>query len=207
MLMCSIEGARWAPAYPELAGKRVLITGLSSSCGVDIARAFADHKARLILQFDEMSERTQAIAEIVAPTALDIKAFGPVACQADAVAQLARAVMQAFGGLDAVINLVPLAPAELGTAASVDEIERRIGGAQPRGRARGRGAGVVSGLRTRQGPFRSRVRGGASSVALCVSGAERVFDELDDQALRPLAVERLRPSPAQGQHLRERLVA
>jgi 3-oxoacyl-[acyl-carrier protein] reductase len=126
MLMSVIEGACSAPAYPELAGKRVLITGLSSSCGVDIARAFADHKARLILQFDEMSERTQAIAEIVAPTALDIKAFGPVACQADAVAQLARAVMQAFGGLDAVINLVPLAPAELGTAASVDEIERRI---------------------------------------------------------------------------------
>ena len=63
MLMSVIEGARSAPAYPELAGKRVLITGLSSSCGVDIARAFADHKARLILQFDEMSERTQAITE------------------------------------------------------------------------------------------------------------------------------------------------
>ena len=67
MLMSVIEGARSAPAYPELAGKRVLVTGLSSSCGVDIARAFADHKARLILQFDEMNERTQAIAEIAAP--------------------------------------------------------------------------------------------------------------------------------------------
>jgi NAD(P)-dependent dehydrogenase (short-subunit alcohol dehydrogenase family) len=126
MLMSVIEGARSAPAYPELAGKRVLITGLSSSCGVDIARAFADHKARLILQFDEMNERTQAIAEICAPAALDIKVFGPVACEADAVAQLTRAVMQAFSGLDAVVNLVPLAPAELGTAASVDEIERRV---------------------------------------------------------------------------------
>jgi len=31
-LMSVIEGARSAPAYPELAGKRVLITGLSSSC-------------------------------------------------------------------------------------------------------------------------------------------------------------------------------
>ena len=126
MLMSVVDGTRSAPVYPELAGKRVLITGLTSSCGVDIARAFADHKARLILQFEEMSERTQAIAEIVAPAALDIKAFGPVACEAEAVAQLARAVMQAFGGLDAVISLVPLAPAELGTAASVDEIERRI---------------------------------------------------------------------------------
>lgn len=126
MLMSVVEGTRSAPAYPELAGKRVLITGLSASCGVDIARAFADHKARLILQFEEMNERTQAIAEIVAPSALEIKAFGPVACEAEAVAQLARGVMQAFGGLDAVVNLVPLAPAELGTAASIDEIERRI---------------------------------------------------------------------------------
>ena len=126
MLMSVIEGARSAPAYPELAGKRVLITGLSSSCGVDIARAFADHKARLILQFDEMNERTQAIAEIVAPSALDIRAFGPIAPEADGVAQFARSVMQAFGGLDAVVNLVPMAPAEVGTAASLDEIERRV---------------------------------------------------------------------------------
>ena len=63
MLMSVIEEARSAPAYPELAGKRVLVTEVSSSCGVDIARAFADHKARLILQFDEMSERTHAIAD------------------------------------------------------------------------------------------------------------------------------------------------
>jgi 3-oxoacyl-[acyl-carrier protein] reductase len=126
MLMSVIEGARSAPAYPELAGKRVLITGLSSSCGVDIARAFADHKTRLVLQFEEMNERTQAIAEICAPSALDIKAFGPVGGETDAVAQFARGVMQAFGGIDAAINLVPLAPAELGTAASLDEIERRI---------------------------------------------------------------------------------
>jgi 3-oxoacyl-[acyl-carrier protein] reductase len=42
------------------------------------------------------------------------------------VAQFARSVMQAFGGVDVVINLVGLAPAEVGTAASVDEIERRV---------------------------------------------------------------------------------
>ena len=126
MLMSVIEGARSAPAYPELAGKRVLITGVSSSCGIDIARAFADHKARLILQFEEMSERTQAIAEIVAPAALDIKAFGPVEAETDSVAQFARSVMQAFGGLDVVVNLVALAPAEVGKAASLDEIERRV---------------------------------------------------------------------------------
>src|SRR5215510_3586478 len=125
MLMSVVEGARWAPAYPELAGKRVLVTGLSSSCGVDVARAFADHKVRLILQFAETSDETHAIAEIAAPHALDIRAFGPVAPRACEVAQFARTAMQAFGGLDAVINLVGLAPADVGTA-SLDEIERRV---------------------------------------------------------------------------------
>src|SRR3990172_9247864 len=109
MLMRAIEGAQSAPCYPELAGKRVLITGLTSSCGVDIVRAFAEHKTRLILQLDETSEKTHAIAEIAAPHALDIRAFGPVAAEPEAVAQLARSAVQAFGGLDVVVNLVPLA--------------------------------------------------------------------------------------------------
>lgn len=126
MLMSVVEGARWAPAYPELAGKRVLVTGLSSSCGVDVARAFADHRVRLILQFAETSDETHAIAEIAAPVALDIRASGPVAPEAREVAQFARTVMRAFGGLDAVINLVTLAPADVGPATSLDEIERRV---------------------------------------------------------------------------------
>ena len=92
MLMSVIEGALSAPAYPELAGKRVLITGVSSACGVDIARAFAEHRARLILQFAEASEAMQAVAEIVAPDALDVKVYGPVGSDADGVVQFAAAV-------------------------------------------------------------------------------------------------------------------
>jgi NAD(P)-dependent dehydrogenase (short-subunit alcohol dehydrogenase family) len=126
MLMSAIKEACFAPAHPDLAGKRVLISGVTSRFGVDIVRAFAEHKARLVLQFAETSERTEVITEIAAPYALDVQAFGPVACEREAVAQLARSVMQAYGGLDAVINLVPLAPAGLGTPASLDDVERRI---------------------------------------------------------------------------------
>lgn len=127
MLMSVIEGARSAPQYPELAGKRVLITGISSSCGVDIARAFAEHRTRLILQFSETSERTQAIAEIAAPAALDIEVFGPVGGEADDVVQFGRSAAQAFGGLDAVINLIPLsAPPRLDVAATAAETERLV---------------------------------------------------------------------------------
>ena len=126
MLMSAIDGARLSASYPELAGKRVLITGLTSSCGVDVVRAFAEHKTRLILQFDEMSEQTQAIAEIAAPAALEIKAFGPIDRTQEQVVQFARSAAQAFGGLDVVINLVPLAPVQLEPSAGTSEIERII---------------------------------------------------------------------------------
>ena len=126
MLMSVIDGARSVPAYPELAGKRVLITGLTSSCGVDIVRAFAEHRARLILQLDEMSARTEAIAEIAAPLAVDIKAFGPVAAEADAVARFTRSVMLAYGGLDVVVNLVPLAVPRLDPSATTADVERIV---------------------------------------------------------------------------------
>jgi len=126
MLMSVIEGALSAPAYPELAGKRILITGLTSRCGVDIARAFAEHKGRLVLQFAEASEAMQTVAEIVAPAALDTRVYGPVGTDIEHVADFARTAVQAFGGLDAVVNLVPLEMRGLDPAATMADVERRI---------------------------------------------------------------------------------
>ena len=100
MLMTAIDDVRAMPAYPELAGKRVLITGLTSTCGVDIVRAFAEHKGRLVLQLAEQSEATETIAEIAAPSALEIKAFGPIGAEADAVTRFAQGPAQVLGGLD-----------------------------------------------------------------------------------------------------------
>lgn len=126
MLMSVIEGARSAPSYPELAGKRVLVTGLTSTCGVDIARAFAEHKCRLVLQFAETSENMQTVAEIVAPAALDIKVYGPVGPATDDAVQFARTAAQAYGGLDVVVNLVSLAPGELEPSATTADIENLV---------------------------------------------------------------------------------
>jgi 3-oxoacyl-[acyl-carrier protein] reductase len=124
-----IEGARLAPAHPELAGKRVLITGLTSTCGVDIARAFADHKTRLILQFDESSQNMEAVAEIVAPTALEIQCFGPVGGDSDEeVVKFARSAATTFSGLDVVINLVPLTMPKDCAVMSVDDVEDFVAG-------------------------------------------------------------------------------
>jgi NAD(P)-dependent dehydrogenase (short-subunit alcohol dehydrogenase family) len=127
MLMSVIEGALSAPTYPEIAGKRVLITGITASRGVDIVRAFADHKARLVLQFAETGEKTEAICEVVAPAALDIKAYPPIGSETDAVTAFAKKAVQAFGGLDAVINLVPLDAVPFVPLATVSGIEQIIG--------------------------------------------------------------------------------
>jgi len=126
MLMSVIEEAQSAPAYPELADKRILITGITSDCGIDIARAFADHKTRLVLQFAEASESMQAIAEIAAPTAVETMAFGPLGTETEAIVRFARRAVQAFGGLDAVINLVPLAPVEFESALSMAAIDALV---------------------------------------------------------------------------------
>jgi NAD(P)-dependent dehydrogenase (short-subunit alcohol dehydrogenase family) len=126
MLMSVIDDARSMPAYPELAGKRVLVTGLTSSCGVDIVRAFAEHKGRLVLQFAEMSKEAETIAEIAAPTALEIKAFGPIGEELEAVTKFAQGPAQALGGLDVVVNLVPLAVPRLPAAATTADIERLV---------------------------------------------------------------------------------
>lgn len=126
MLMSAIDDVRGMPAYPELAGKRVLITGLTSSCGVDIVRGFAEHRGRLVLQLAEMSRATQTIAEIAAPSALEIKAFGPMGAELDAVTRFAQGPAQVFGGLDVVVNLVPLAVPRLPAEATTADIERVV---------------------------------------------------------------------------------
>jgi 3-oxoacyl-[acyl-carrier protein] reductase len=125
MLMSVIEGALSVPAYPELVGKRVLVTGVTRRSGIDIARAFAERKARVVLQLAEASAPTQAVAEAVAPDALETKVYGPVAAGEDAVAFAKRAV-QAFGGLDAVINLIPLEIAHIAAAATMEDVGRLI---------------------------------------------------------------------------------
>ena len=125
MLMSVIEGALSVPAYPELVGKRVLITGVTRRAGVDIARAFAERRTRIILQFAEASAAMQAAAEIVAPDALETKVYGPVG-EGEAAVRFAKSAVQAFGGLDAVINMVPLETADLSPTATLEDVDRLI---------------------------------------------------------------------------------
>ncbi|MDX2155226.1 MAG: SDR family NAD(P)-dependent oxidoreductase [Hyphomicrobiaceae bacterium] len=124
MLIGTLDEVEFAPEYPELAGKRVLVTGVAGPLGVEIVRAFADAQTRLVVQTSEDSPEMQALAEIIAPTALDVRFFpGPLA-GADAMLRFAREAAQKFGGLDCVVNLavVPEPP----EGASEEDIEALV---------------------------------------------------------------------------------
>jgi NAD(P)-dependent dehydrogenase (short-subunit alcohol dehydrogenase family) len=124
MLIGTLDDIELQSDYPELTGQRVLITGVSGPVGVDIVRAFAEAGARLVVQADEDGPETQALAEIIAPYAMDVKLYsGPLADQ-DAKLQFAREAAQKFGGLDCVVNIAHL-PA-LAKGASEEQVEALI---------------------------------------------------------------------------------
>lgn len=89
---------------PDLAGKRVLITGASTGIGAAVARAFGAQGAKVAVHYNSSQEAAEAVVA-------DIKAAGgeAVAIRADASdsAALSAAVDQAaeaLGGLDGLIN-------------------------------------------------------------------------------------------------------
>jgi 3-oxoacyl-[acyl-carrier protein] reductase len=112
--------------YPQLAGKRILITGVTSAFGVDIVRAFAEHKTDLVVEMAEQSEATQAIAEMAAEAALSLTLFDQTnGAEAD-VLPMARRAIATHGGIDAVINLIPLKQPQANMPHGMAAIEAHI---------------------------------------------------------------------------------
>ncbi len=128
MLMTSLDGNDFDAAYglyPEIAGQRVLVTGITSSHGVDMVRSFAEQGARLVLQMNEANAATQGLLELIAPMTLDVEASVERFSESSAFVSFARKAVAHFGGIDTVINLIPLEPAPAASA-SLADIEQRI---------------------------------------------------------------------------------
>lgn len=124
MLISALDEVEFAPEYPELAGKRVLVTGVAGPLGIDVVRAFAEARARLVVQAAEDGPETQALAEIIAPHAMDVSLHpGPLE-GSEAMLRFAREAAQRFGGLDCVINLARIGARERG--ASESDIEAHV---------------------------------------------------------------------------------
>lgn len=126
MFMSVVTHSPGVPVYAELAGSRVLITGLSADFGVDVARAFADHKCRLVLQSASDAPEMAALTAIVAEAASQTCAFTqPLADGNDAV-RFAQGPAQALGGLDTAINLVCVSPRDLAGRTTLESIEDMV---------------------------------------------------------------------------------
>ncbi len=129
MFMSVIDNSATSARYGELAGARIMITGLSTTHGVDIARAFADHKARLVLQTAPAdAPETTALVAILAESAHEIKLFDEAIADTGAATRFAQTGTQTFGSVDAVVNIIPVARAELSRLQSIDDIEAFIAG-------------------------------------------------------------------------------
>ena len=126
MLMTVIGKDTSASSYGELAGIRVLITGISPVAGVDVARAFADHRGRLIVHAGIASPENDVVATLLAQTASEIELFTEAYTDAKSATRFAQTAAQKFGGLDAIINLIPISAAEMADRATLEEIEELL---------------------------------------------------------------------------------
>jgi NAD(P)-dependent dehydrogenase (short-subunit alcohol dehydrogenase family) len=123
MLMSVVERQSDVQVYPDLAGARVLITGLLPELGVDVARAFADHKARLVVQSPEDSPAMTEVAAMLSETAAEIKVFNEPFATPDEAVSLVQGVVQDLGGLDSLINIICLEPDGIARDASPSDVE------------------------------------------------------------------------------------
>jgi len=126
MYMSVIDEDTGSAIYPELAGLRVLITGLSPEIGVDLARAFADHGCRLVLQADNGGPEVDAIGEILSPSAGEIRLFTEPLRTGEEAVRFAQTSAQSLGGLEAVVNLVKFSAADLAAGTTMDELEDMV---------------------------------------------------------------------------------
>lgn len=119
-----VDGIEFAPEHPELLGKRILITGIRGALGIEIARAFSEARTRLVLHAIEEGPETTALGELVAAHAMDVRLFTGAFADNEATLEFARSAIQAFGGIDAVINIVEVSAPPVG--ANEARIERIV---------------------------------------------------------------------------------
>jgi len=127
MLMSVVEGVRASDrVYPEIAGKRVLITGVKPGIGAEIALSFAEHDARLILAFEQDGAEITALTELVSRVAGELKVFTDAVADGETAIRLARAAAQTYGGLDVVINLADLSADDTSKLVTAADVERFV---------------------------------------------------------------------------------
>ena len=111
--------------YPDLAGKRVLVTGALEPEGAVLARAFAEHECRLVLQMGLEPSPRSAWAEDLRAVAQGLRVLPGDFRTRDGVDRFADAALRTHGGLDIVINIARM-PAGLATAADERSLQSHL---------------------------------------------------------------------------------
>ena len=94
--------------YPDLSGKRVLITGALEPEGAVLARAFAEHDCRLVLQMGLEPSPRSAWAEELRAIAPGLRILPGDFRDSDGVDRFADAALRTHGGIDIVVNIARL---------------------------------------------------------------------------------------------------
>jgi 3-oxoacyl-[acyl-carrier protein] reductase len=115
MFMSAVAQRSGREVYPELAGARVVITGLTTAIGVDLALAFAERSARIVIQSPERSPEVTEVVAMVSKDASEFHHFGrPFGTPLSPVA-FAQDAARLLGGVDVAINLVTITAQDFAT--------------------------------------------------------------------------------------------
>lgn len=126
MLTSVLESGVGVGPYPELAGKRILITGLDLHAGVDVARAFAEQSCRIVLHTMADGAEIDAVLEMLSQTASELQVYSDPLPDMESTVRFAQTAAKAFNGLDAVVNLVQFNAKAVANSANAHDVEGAI---------------------------------------------------------------------------------
>jgi 3-oxoacyl-[acyl-carrier protein] reductase len=95
-----------AVTYPDLVDRRVLVTGARSRDGAEVARAFAGHGCRLIVELGRDPSQHGRLTEEFRSHAKAIRVLASDFSDAEGIGRFADAALRAWEGIDIVVNVI-----------------------------------------------------------------------------------------------------
>ena len=89
---------------PDLAGKRVLITGASTGIGAELAKAFAAQGARVAVPYNSSEEPAKAVVKAIADAGGSAVLVKGDVSDPDVTRKIVAEAAEKLGGLDGLIN-------------------------------------------------------------------------------------------------------